>query len=86
MGPSKGVIHLATAAVLNALWDLYARASSKPLWIVLSEMTPEELVKIVPFKYLTDAITPDEALDIFKKMETGKKERIEELKAVGYPA
>jgi len=49
-------------------------------------MTPEELVKIVPFKYLTDAITPDEALDIFKKMETGKKERIEELKAVGYPA
>src|SRR5213592_2834214 len=64
LGPEKGVIHLATAALVNALWDLYAKLEGKPLWKLLVDMTPEELVACVDFTYIEDAHTPQEALDL----------------------
>jgi L-fuconate dehydratase len=64
VGPEKGVIHLATAAIVNAVWDLWAKAAGKPLWKLLADLSPEALVACIPFRYLTDAITPEEALAI----------------------
>lgn len=86
IGPDKGAIHLATAAVVNAVWDLYAKSAGKPLWKLLVDMSPEELVACVPFRYITDAITPDEALDILRKLAPGKREREAHIHDVGYPA
>jgi L-fuconate dehydratase len=86
LGPEKGVIHLATAAVVNALWDLYARVEGKPLWKVLADMTPEQIVSCVPFSYISDALTPEEALAILKRHEPTKKQRIDKMLALGYPA
>jgi len=86
LGPEKGVIHLATGAVVNAVWDLYAKSEGKPLWKLLADMTPEELVACVDFTYITDAITPAEALAMLKEKESGKQERIAQLKEKGYPA
>lgn len=86
LGPEKGVIHLATGAIVNSVWDLYAKAEEKPLWQLLAEMTPEELVRCIDFTYITDAITPNETLAILKKMEPAKAERIAHLKQNGYPA
>ena len=86
LGPEKGVIHLATGAVVNAVWDLYAKAEGKPLWRLLADMTPEELVRCVDFTYITDAITPAEALKMLKEKESSKQERIAKLKQDGYPA
>ena len=86
VGPEKGVIHLATAAVVNALWDLYARVEGKPLWKVLADMTPEQIVSCVPFSYISDALTPEEALAILKRHEPTKKQRIDKMLALGYPA
>ena len=86
LGPEKGVIHLATGAVVNAVWDLYAKAEGKPLWKLLADMTPEELVRCVDFTYITDAITPAEALKMLKEKESSKQERIAKLKQDGYPA
>ncbi|HEV2517050.1 MAG TPA: L-fuconate dehydratase [Devosia sp.] len=85
IGPDKGAMHLATGAVVNAVWDLLAKQANKPVWRFVAEMTPEQLVSIIDFRYLTDAITPDEALEIFRKAEAGKAERIAELEANGYP-
>ena len=85
IGPDKGAMHLATGAVVNAAWDLLAKDADKPVWQLVGEMTPEQLVAIVDFRYLTDAITPEEALAIFRKAQTGKAARIAELKANGYP-
>ncbi|PRX10609.1 UNVERIFIED_ORG: L-fuconate dehydratase [Martelella mediterranea] len=85
IGPDKGAMHLATGAVVNAVWDLLGKAAKKPVWQLVGEMTPEQLVSIVDFRYLTDAITPDEALEIFRKAEAGKAERMAELKLNGYP-
>ena len=62
IGPEKGAIHLATAAVVNAVWDLWAKVEGKPLWKLLADMTPRQLVDVVDFRYITDALTPDEAL------------------------
>jgi len=84
IGPDKGAMHLATGAVVNAVWDLLAKDAGKPVWQLVADMTPEQLVSIVDFRYLTDAITPDEALAIFRKAEAGKAERIATLKAEGY--
>lgn len=84
IGPDKGAMHLATGAVVNAVWDLLAKEAGKPVWLYVAEMTPEQLVSIIDFRYLTDAITPDEALAIFRKAEAGKAERIAILKAEGY--
>lgn len=86
LGPEKGVIHLATGAVVNAVWDLYAKAEGKPLWKLLADMTAEELVRCVDFTYITDAITHDEALALLKEKESSKQERIENLMKSGYPA
>lgn len=86
IGPEKGVIHLATAAVVNAVWDLYAKVEKKPLWKLLADMTPEQIVSLVPFKYITDAITPDEALDILQRNEPARARREAEIRSSGYPA
>ncbi len=86
LGPEKGVIHMATGAVVNAIWDLYAKVAKKPLWKLLANMTPEELVKCIDFSYITDAITPDEALSILRKNESTKQSRIDYLMGNGYPA
>jgi L-fuconate dehydratase len=86
VGPEKGVIHLATAAVVNALWDLYARCEGKPLWRLLADLSPEQLVDCIPFNYITDAISPAEALEILKRNEPTKQMRIEKMLAEGYPA
>jgi L-fuconate dehydratase len=86
VGPEKGVIHLATAAIVNAVWDLYAKSEGKPLWKLLSDMSPEEVVRCVDFRYITDAITPDEALEILRKNGPTKDEREQEMLASGFPA
>ncbi|WP_454747245.1 L-fuconate dehydratase [Ciceribacter selenitireducens] len=85
IGPDKGAMHLATGAVVNAVWDLMAKAAGKPVWRLVAEMSPEEILSIVDFRYLTDAITPDEALAILRKAEAGKAERITLLENEGYP-
>ena len=85
IGPDKGAMHLATGAVVNAAWDLLAKEADKPVWRLVAEMSPEEIVKIVDFRYLTDAITPDEALEILRRAEPGKAERIARLEREGYP-
>lgn len=86
VGPEKGVIHLATAAVVNAVWDLFAKVEAKPLWKLLVDMTPEELVRCIPFRYITDALTPDEALELLETVAPGKEERQAGILANGYPA
>lgn len=84
VGPDKGAMHLATGAVVNAVWDLLAKQAGKPVWRLVADMSPEEIVDIVDFRYLTDAITRDEALEILKKAEAGKAERITTLQTEGY--
>ena len=86
LGPEKGVIHLAAGALINAVWDLYAKVEKKPLWKLVADMSPEEFVSCVDFTYITDAITKDEALVILKKNESSKQERINYLLENGYPA
>lgn len=86
LGPEKGVTHLAIAAIVNALWDLWAKAEGKPLWRLLSDLSPEQLVSCINFRWITDAITPQEALDILKQKQVGKTERMVELEQTGYPA
>jgi L-fuconate dehydratase len=86
LGPEKGVVHLAAAAVVNAVWDLYAKAEGKPLWKLLTDMTPEQLVACVPFRYITDALTRGEALEILRRLEPTKAEREAQIRATGYPA
>lgn len=85
LGPDKGVEHLALAAVMNAVWDLAARVAGKPLWRLLADMSPEELVSIADFQYLTDALTPAEAIEMLRAQEGGKAQRIAELERTGYP-
>ncbi|WP_419212008.1 L-fuconate dehydratase [Maribacter sp. X9] len=86
LGPEKGVIHLATGALVNAVWDLYAKAEQKPLWKLIADMSPEELVSCIDFTYITDAIHPAEALALLKEKESTKKERTAYLMDNGYPA
>jgi L-fuconate dehydratase len=86
LGPEKGVMHMAAGAVVNAAWDLAAKLAGRPVWEFLAGMTPEELVSLVDFRYLTDALTPEEALEILRAAEPGRAERAERLRAEGYPA
>lgn len=86
LGPEKGVMHMAAGAVVNAAWDLAAKLAGKPVWQFLAGMTPEELVSLVDFRYLTDALTPQEALALLRAAEPGRAERAERLLAEGYPA
>ena len=86
VGPDKGVIHLATGAVVNAVWDLWARDAGKPVWQLVNEMTSEEIVRCLDFRYLTNALTPQEAYDILEKTREDRDERLQLLLARGYPA
>ncbi|WP_437612985.1 L-fuconate dehydratase [Sorangium sp. So ce834] len=86
IGPEKGVIHLATAAIVNAAWDLRAKAAGKPLWKLLVDMTPEELVRCVSFRYITDALGPDEALEILRRNAPTRGAREQDMRAHGFPA
>ena len=85
IGPDKGAIHLATGAVVNAVWDLWAKSEEKPLWRLVADMSPQELVRCIDFRYLTDCITPDEALALLTAQQAGKAERIRQLEQHGYP-
>jgi L-fuconate dehydratase len=86
LGPEKGVIHLAAAALINAVWDLYARMEGKPLWKLLADFEPEQIVRSIDFKYIDDAITPDEALDLLRPRTASQSERLRRLEQHGYPA
>src|SRR3954470_9551762 len=84
LGPEKGVMHLATAAVVNAVWDLWAKCEGKPVWTLLGDMSPEEIVRCVDFRYITDALTPDEAIEILRRLEPTRPDRVRTLEADGY--
>ncbi len=86
LGPDKGVMHLATAAVVNAVWDLYAKAEEKPLWKLLLDLPPEQIVSAVDFRHITDAIRPEEALALLREREPTRQSRLEEMLSSGYPA
>ncbi|HEX9598768.1 MAG TPA: L-fuconate dehydratase [Gaiellaceae bacterium] len=86
IGPEKGAIHLATAAIVNAVWDLLAKREEKPLWKLLVDMSPEQLVSCVDFRYITDVLTPEEALGLLRANEPTKAEREVEMRHAGFPA
>ncbi len=86
LGPEKGVIHLAAGAIINAVWDLYAKVEGKPLWKLLVDMTPEQLVDCLDLRYVTDVLTPEEALAMFQRRAATKAEREAEMLRIGYPA
>ncbi|WP_086822157.1 enolase C-terminal domain-like protein [Allokutzneria sp. NRRL B-24872] len=86
LGPEKGVVHMAVGAVVNAAWDLAAKLADRPLWRFMAEMSPEELVSLVDFRYLSDAITPGEALALLRAADPGRAERMKVLLDKGYPA
>lgn len=85
IGPDKGAIHLATGAVVNAVWDLWSKAAEKPVWKLVADMSPEELVRCIDFRYITDCITPQEALILLQQRADNKAQRREKLLAEGYP-
>jgi L-fuconate dehydratase len=86
LGPEKGVMHMAIGAVVNAAWDLAGRRAGKPVWQLIGEMTPEQIVALIDFRYITDALTPAEALTILRAAQQGKTERMATLRSNGYPA
>lgn len=86
VGPEKGVIHLAAAAVVNAVWDLWSRIHGKPVWQLICEMSPEQFVASVDFRYLSDALVPAQAIELLRRHERTRPERIEQLKSEGYPS
>jgi len=86
LGPEKGVIHLATAALVNAVWDLWARVEEKPLWQLVSDLSPEQFVACVDFRYLTDVLDRDEAVDLLRALAPTRARRVAELARDGYPA
>ena len=86
LGPEKGVIHISMAAVVNAMWDLHAKEAGKPVWKLLADMTPRQIVSAIDFHYITDALTPDEALAILDRQQATKAEREQTLRRDGYPA
>lgn len=86
VGPECGVLHLATAAVVNATWDLFAKLEKKPLWKLVSDFTPEQIVSLIDFRYITDALTPEEALAILRDNAATRAEREKILLERGYPA
>ena len=85
IGPDKGAIHLATGAVVNAVWDLWAKMEGVPVWKLVSRMTPEEIVRLIDFRYITDCITPEQALAMLQAQDAGKAERLATLEREGYP-
>jgi len=86
VGPEKGVIHMATGGVINAIWDLYAKVEGKPLWKLVADMSAEELVSCIDFRYITDALTPEEAIEILKANDATAADREKEMLEKGFPA
>ena len=86
LGPEKGVIHMAIGAIVNAAWDMAARAAGKPVWRLIAQMTPEQIVDTIDFRYISDALTPGEALALLRAAAPGRAARMETLLARGYPA
>jgi L-fuconate dehydratase len=86
IGPEKGAIHLAAAAIINALWDLWGKVERKPVWRLVADLSPEEYLRCIDFRHISDALTPDEALAMLRRVEPTKTERIERLAREGYPA
>ena len=86
LGPEKGVVHLALAALVNAVWDLHAKHARKPVWKLLADMTPQQVVRCIDFRYITDALTPDEAVEILSRQQGTKAQREAQLLRDGFPA
>jgi L-fuconate dehydratase len=86
LGPEKGILHMATGALINAVWDLWARRQGKPLWKLLVDLSPEEIVAAIDFTYITDVLTPEQALEILRAKAPGKAAREAEMRLEGYPA
>jgi L-fuconate dehydratase len=86
IGPEKGIMHMATGAVVNAVWDLWARREKKPVWKLLADLTPQQVVNAIDFMWITDALTPDEAVEILEKNAPTKAGREAEMRAKGFPA
>jgi len=86
LGPEKGVVHLALAAIVNAVWDLYGKVEGKPVWKLLADMTPKQVVSCIDFRYITDALTPEEAFEILDRCSRTKRDREAELYRSGFPA
>src|SRR4051812_40457679 len=86
LGPEKGGIHISMAAVINAVWDLHAKREKKPVWKLLADMTPKQVASCIDFRYITDALTFDEAVDMLERQQQGKAEREARLLRDGYPA
>lgn len=86
IGPEKGAIHLATAAIVNAVWDLWAKTEGKPVWKLLVDMPPEQLIRCLDFRFVTDALTPEEALGLLRRNAAGRAAREREIREQGYPA
>jgi len=86
IGPEKGVIHLALAAVINAVWDLWAKSVGKPVWKLVADLPPDQIVSLIDFRHIQDALTPAEALDLLRQQAPGRARRETELKERGYPA
>lgn len=86
IGPDKGAVHLATAALVNAVWDLWAKAERKPVWRLVADLSPAEFVRLIDFRYLTDALRPEEALELLAERSEGRADRIARMEAQGYPA
>ena len=86
IGPEKGAIHLATAAIVNAVWDLWAKLEGKPVWKLVADMTPDDIVSCIDFRYLSDALTPDEALTMLRAKHATRAQREAEMVRDGYPA
>lgn len=79
VGPEKGVVHLAHSAVVNAIWDLWAKSQGKPVWRLVADMSPEEYVRCIDFRYITDALTPEEGIELLRQQENGKADRLREV-------
>jgi L-fuconate dehydratase len=86
LGPEKGVVHISMAAIVNAVWDLQARRARKPVWKLLADMAPREIVRCIDFQYITDALTPDEAVEILERQLPSRRDREATLLRDGYPA
>ena len=86
IGPEKGAIHLATAALVNGIWDLWAKVENKPVWKLLADMSPEDIVRCIDFRHIRDALSPEEALAILRRQAPGRAAREQEMRAHGFPA
>ncbi len=86
LGPEKGILHMATGALINAVWDLWAKRDGKPMWKLLADLSPEKIVSAIDFTYITDVLTPDEALQLLRRQAPGKAAREAEVRRSGYPA